>query len=55
MSFSLGLSLSLECNTFSTLNISYSYGQKGKMGDSLIKESYHKLSLNLSLDRIMVC
>lgn len=48
---SLGVSLPIE-NTFSTLNISYSYGQKGKIGGGLIKENYHKLSLNLSLDGI---
>jgi hypothetical protein len=52
VSFSLGLTLPLESNTFSALNISYSYGQKGKIGDGLIKENYHKLSLNLSLDGI---
>ncbi|MBF7091790.1 hypothetical protein IUY40_09565 [Flavobacterium sp. ALJ2] len=52
MSFSLGLSLPLEYNAFSALNISYSYGQKGKIGDGLIKENYHKLSLNLSLGGI---
>jgi len=51
MSFSIGVSLPLE-NTFSALNISYSYGQKGKISDGLIKENYHKLSLNLSLDGI---
>ncbi|OUL62710.1 OmpP1/FadL family transporter [Flavobacterium sp. AJR] len=50
VSFSLGLTLPLESNSFSTLNISYSYGQKGKIGDGLIKENYHKISLNLSLD-----
>lgn len=48
---SLGISLPID-NTYSTLNISYSYGQKGKIGDGLIKENYHKLSLNLSLDGI---
>lgn len=48
---SIGLSLPIE-NTFSTLNISYSYGQKGRITDNLIKENYHKLSLNLSLDGI---
>lgn len=52
ISFSIGLSLPLEYNTFSALNVSYSYGQKGKIGDGLIKENYHKLSLNLSLDGI---
>lgn len=48
---SVGLSLPIE-NTFSALNISYSYGQKGKVSDNLIKENYHKISLNLSLDGI---
>ncbi|WP_233566005.1 hypothetical protein [Flavobacterium sp. 81] len=48
---SLGISLPIE-NTFSAVNISYSYGQKGRIADNLIKENYHKLSLNLSLDGI---
>lgn len=48
---SFGISLPIE-NTFSCVNISYSYGQKGRISDNLIKENYHKLSLNLSLDGI---
>ena len=48
---SIGLSLPIE-NTFSALNISYSYGQKGRVSDNLIKENYHKISFNLSLDGI---
>lgn len=48
---SIGLSLPIE-NTFSAVNISYSYGQKGRISDNLIKENYHKISLNLSLDGI---
>lgn len=48
---SFGLSLPIE-NTFSSLNISYSYGQKGRISNDLIKENYHKISLNLSLDGI---
>ncbi len=48
---SIGLSLPIE-NTFSALNISYSYGQKGRVSDNLIKENYHKISINLSLDGI---
>lgn len=48
---SLGLSLPVE-NTFSALNISYSYGQKGAISNNLIKENYHKISLSLSLDGI---
>ncbi|TDO77936.1 hypothetical protein EV143_103176 [Flavobacterium chryseum] len=50
-SISFGLSLPID-NTFSALNISYSYAQKGKISDNLIKENYHKISLNLSLDGI---
>ncbi|MBB4800173.1 hypothetical protein HNP37_000212 [Flavobacterium nitrogenifigens] len=50
-SFSIGLNLPIE-NTFSSLNISYSYGQKGRIANDLIKENYHKISLNLSLDGI---
>lgn len=50
-SFSLGLNLPIE-NTFSSLNITYSYGQKGRIANDLIKENYHKISLNLSLDGI---
>ncbi|KDN56860.1 aromatic hydrocarbon degradation protein [Flavobacterium seoulense] len=48
---SFGVSLPIE-NTFSVLNISYSYGQRGRISNGLIKENYHKLSLNLSLDGI---
>ncbi|XDZ53677.1 hypothetical protein FlaCF_0725 [Flavobacterium tructae] len=48
---SIGLNLPLE-NTNSSLNISYSYGQRGRVSDNLIKENYHKISLNLSLDGI---
>jgi hypothetical protein len=50
-SFSIGLNLPIE-NTFSSLNISYSYGQKGRISNDLIKENFHKISLNLSLDGI---
>lgn len=50
-SFSVGLNLPIE-NTFSSLNVSYSYGQKGRIANDLIKENYHKISLNLSLDGI---
>jgi hypothetical protein len=48
---SFGVSLPIE-NTFSALNISYSYGQKGRISNGLIKENYHKISINLSLDGI---
>ncbi|MFC6245608.1 aromatic hydrocarbon degradation protein [Flavobacterium psychroterrae] len=48
---SIGLTLPIE-NTYSALHISYSYGQRGSISDNLIKENYHKISLNLSLDGI---
>lgn len=50
-SISFGVSLPIE-NTFSVLNISYSYGQRGRISNGLIKENYHKISINLSLDGI---
>ncbi|MNF35946.1 hypothetical protein D3C84_168290 [compost metagenome] len=50
-SISIGLSLPID-NTFSALNVTYSYGQKGRISNSLIKENYHKLSLNLCLDGV---
>ncbi|KRD08083.1 aromatic hydrocarbon degradation protein [Flavobacterium sp. Root901] len=50
-SVSIGINLPIE-STLSSLNISYSYGQKGRVANDLIKENYHKLSLNLSLDGI---
>ncbi|WP_369752584.1 aromatic hydrocarbon degradation protein [Flavobacterium sp. WC2409] len=52
LSFSVGVSLPVENQTFSTLNVTYSYGQKGSISNGLIKENYHKISLNLSLDGI---
>ena len=51
MSLSLGVALPLE-NNFSALNISYSYVQNGKISNGLIKENFHKISVNLSLDGI---
>lgn len=50
-SVSFGISLPID-NAFSMLNISYSYGQKGRISNGLIKENYHKISVNLSLDGI---
>lgn len=51
MSLSVGVAFPLE-NNFSALNISYSYGQNGKISNGLIKENFHKISMNLSLDGI---
>jgi hypothetical protein len=50
-SISVGVTLPIE-NTYSAFHISYSYGQKGRISDNLIKENYHKISVNLSLDGI---
>lgn len=50
-SFSVGLSLPLD-QLSSSLFISYSYGQKGQITNSLVQENYHKLTLNLNLDGI---
>ena len=49
--FSLGVSLPIN-DAFSAINIGYSYGQQGRITDGLIKENYHKVSVNLSLDGI---
>ncbi|MBW4359600.1 aromatic hydrocarbon degradation protein [Flavobacterium taihuense] len=48
---SMGLSLPLD-HMSSALFISYTYGQKGQITNSLIQENYHKLTLNLNLDGI---
>jgi hypothetical protein len=32
------------------LNFGYSYGQKGQVSNGLIKENYHTLTLNFSLE-----
>ena len=50
-SFSIGASLPLD-HLSSALFISYAYGQKGRITNSLIQENYHKLTLNLNLDGI---
>jgi hypothetical protein len=50
-SFSIGASLPLD-HLSSALFISYTYGQKGQITNSLIQENYHKLTLNLNLDGI---
>jgi hypothetical protein len=51
MRFSIGVGLPLEF-TKSALNISYSYGIKGTVGNDLIKENYHMVGINLSLEAI---
>jgi hypothetical protein len=49
--FSIGVSLPLD-HLSSALFISYTYGTKGQITNSLIQENYHKLTLNLNLDGI---
>lgn len=51
MRFSIGVGLPLEF-TKSALNINYSYGIKGTVGNDLIRENYHMIGLNLSLEAI---
>ena len=50
-SFSIGASLPLD-HLSSALFISYTYGQKGRITNTLIQENYHKLSLNINLDGV---
>lgn len=49
--FSIGASFPLD-HLSSALFISYTYGSKGQITNSLIQENYHKLTLNLNLDGI---
>ncbi|TRX38655.1 aromatic hydrocarbon degradation protein [Flavobacterium sp. ZT3R18] len=49
--FSIGVCLPLD-HLSSALFISYTYGQKGQITNSLIQENYHKLTLNINLDGI---
>ena len=49
--FSIGASLPLD-HLSSSLFITYSYGSRGEITNSLIQENYHKLTLNLNLDGV---
>lgn len=49
--FSLGVGIPIE-STKSALNINYSYGIKGTVGNQLVKENYHMIGINLSLEAI---
>lgn len=51
LAFSLGIGIPFD-KTKSMLNITYSYGQKGNIDNDLIKENYHKIGVNLSLEAI---
>lgn len=48
--FSAGVGLPISTRTNSMLNISYSYGQKGRVSNGLIQENFHLLTLNFSFD-----
>ncbi|GLB51093.1 membrane protein [Neptunitalea chrysea] len=50
LTLGLGLPLSLRNNSF--INISYSYGKRGVVSSSLVKENYHMVSINLSLENM---
>jgi len=50
MTAGLGLPISLQTN--SMINLSYSYGSKGHIENILIKENYHLITLNMSLEDI---
>jgi hypothetical protein len=48
--FTLGLGLPLNNQNFSNLNIAYTYGQRGHIQNQMVKEKYHLITLNLSLE-----
>lgn len=52
LAFNVGLGFPLRTNSNTMLNFGYSYGQKGQVSNGLIKENYHLLTLNFSLEGI---
>lgn len=48
--FTTGVGLPVGRGSNSMINLSYSYGSKGQIQNILIKEDYHMLTLNLSLE-----
>lgn len=46
----LGLGFPIRQERKSMLNFAYSYGQEGQISNGLIKENYHMLTLNISLE-----
>lgn len=48
-SVTAGLGLPISNRNNSTLNLSYSYGSKGLVDNILVKENYHLITLNLTL------
>tara|TARA_R110002051_G_scaffold1246_2_gene6884 strand:+ start:21311 stop:22564 length:1254 start_codon:yes stop_codon:yes gene_type:complete len=47
-----GIGIPTSKGTHSMINLSYSYGSKGVLQNVLIKENYHLITLNLSLEDI---
>tara|TARA_R110002167_G_scaffold360907_1_gene578744 strand:- start:825 stop:2072 length:1248 start_codon:yes stop_codon:yes gene_type:complete len=45
-----GIGLPISRSTNSLLNLSYSFGSKGQIKNVLVRENYHLLSLNMSLE-----
>ena len=50
--FTAGIGIPTSRGTHSMINLSYSYGSKGLLQNVLVKENYHLLTLNLSLEDI---
>ncbi|PCE62651.1 hypothetical protein B7P33_18635 [Sediminicola luteus] len=48
----IGVGLPFSQNSNSMINIGYSYGQQGVVNNGLIKENYHLITLNLSLEGV---
>lgn len=48
--FTAGVGIPTSRGTHSMINLSYSYGSKGLLQNVLIKENYHLITLNLSLE-----
>lgn len=48
--FTSGIAIPVSSRNNSFLNISYSYGQRGLISETLIKENYHLFTLNFSLE-----
>ena len=48
--FTTGIGIPTNRGTHSMINLSYSYGSKGILQNVLVKENYHLLTLNLSLE-----
>ena len=48
--FTTGIGIPTSRGTHSMINLSYSYGSKGILQNVLVKENYHLLTLNLSLE-----